>query len=168
MWTGRLVRSLAAAVVSAGAVFAAPAGLLAQEKTEAVDEKTAKTLYLRRSCVACHGRNGQKAIQDYPALAGQRADYMIQQVEDIISGKRTGSPDASDINPGTEALPFKTIRKSTQSLQPGDIVLIKAGTYRETVILHRSGTQENPIQIWAYPGDEGKVIINAAEPVTDW
>jgi parallel beta-helix repeat protein len=78
------------------------------------------------------------------------------------------SPDASDVNPGTELLPFKTIRRGTQSLQTGDILLIKAGTYRETVILSESGTQENPIQIWAYPGDEGKVVINAAEPVTDW
>ncbi|HUT45348.1 MAG TPA: right-handed parallel beta-helix repeat-containing protein [Sedimentisphaerales bacterium] len=79
-----------------------------------------------------------------------------------------GNPDARDTNPGTEGRPWKTIRRGTQSLQPGDILLIKAGTYRETVILNRSGTAAKPIRIWAYPGDEGKVIINAAEPVTDW
>ena len=79
-----------------------------------------------------------------------------------------GNPNARDTNPGTEALPFKTIRKGTQSLQPGDILLIKAGTYRETVILNRSGTEAKPIRIQAYPGDEGKAIINAAEPVTNW
>ena len=75
---------------------------------------------------------------------------------------------ANDGNPGTEARPFKTIGRGVQSLQPGDTLLIKAGTYRETVILTRSGTQAYPIRIRAYPGDEGKVIINAAEPVTIW
>ncbi|MEE9366387.1 MAG: right-handed parallel beta-helix repeat-containing protein, partial [Dehalococcoidales bacterium] len=79
-----------------------------------------------------------------------------------------GKRGASDGNPGTEARPWKTIGRGVQSLQPGDTLLIKAGTYRETVILHRSGTQANPIRIRAYPGDEGKVIINAAEPVTNW
>jgi len=75
---------------------------------------------------------------------------------------------ANDGNPGTEAQPFKTIGRGVQSLQPGDTLLIKAGTYRETVILSRSGTQAKPIKIRAFPGDEGKVIINAAEPVTYW
>jgi parallel beta-helix repeat protein len=75
---------------------------------------------------------------------------------------------ASDNNPGTEDRPFKTIGRGVQSLQPGEGLLIKAGTYRESVILTRSGTEANPIRIQAYPGDEGKVIINAAEPVTNW
>ncbi|MFC1634847.1 LamG-like jellyroll fold domain-containing protein [Planctomycetota bacterium] len=82
----------------------------------------------------------------------------------VDGGKRS----ASDSNPGTEARPWKTIGRGVQSLQPGDTLLIKAGIYRETVNLHRSGTQADPIRIWAYPGDEGKVIINAAEPVTNW
>jgi parallel beta-helix repeat protein len=82
-----------------------------------------------------------------------------------VDGSKSG---ASDGNPGTEARPFKTIGRGVQSLQPGDILLIKAGTYRETVILTRSGTQAYPIRIRAYPGDEGKVIINAAEPVANW
>ncbi|GAB6051244.1 hypothetical protein JCM17960_00640 [Magnetospira thiophila] len=54
-----------------------------------------KKLFLRRTCIACHGRNGAKAIQDYPNLAGQDAKYMASQIEDILNGKRTGSPDAT-------------------------------------------------------------------------
>jgi parallel beta-helix repeat protein len=79
-----------------------------------------------------------------------------------------GNRVANDGNPGTEARPFKTIGRGVQSLQPGATLLIKAGTYRETVILTRSGTEADPIRIRAYPGDEGKVVINAAEPVTNW
>ena len=79
-----------------------------------------------------------------------------------------GNRVANDGNPGTEVRPFKTIERGVQSLQPGDTLLIKAGTYRETVILTKSGTQADPIRIRAYPGDEGKIIINAAESVTNW
>jgi len=58
----------------------------------------------------------------------------------------------------------------------GDTVFIKAGVYRETVTLSRSGdvttqigrngttTVTAPITFTAYPGHEGKAIINAAEP----
>lgn len=79
-----------------------------------------------------------------------------------------GNRVANDANPGTEARPFRTIGRGVQSLQPGDTLLIKAATYRETVILNRNGTRTQPIRIQAYPGNEGKAIINAAEPVTNW
>ncbi len=52
-----------------------------------------KKLYMTRTCMACHGRNGKKAIMDYPNLAGQNQKYMIRQINEIISGKRKGSPD---------------------------------------------------------------------------
>jgi parallel beta-helix repeat protein len=90
------------------------------------------------------------------------------------------NPNARDTNPGTEALPFKTIGKATSLVVAGDTVFVKAGVYRETVTLSRSGTSTtvkgrtgfatitSPITIAAYPGHEGKAIINAAEPVTDW
>lgn len=41
-------------------------------------------------CIACHGRNGKLAIQDYPNIAGQDEKYMVQQIKDIQSGKRVG------------------------------------------------------------------------------
>ncbi len=89
-------------------------------------------------------------------------------------------PGARDSNPGTEALPFLTIGKAASLVNAGDAVLIKGGVYRETVTLSRSGTATShtgrggtttttsPITFMACPGHEGKVIINAAEPVTDW
>lgn len=77
-------------------------------------------------------------------------------------------PSARDTNPGTESQPFKTIGKATPLLQAGDTVFVKAGIYRETVTLSKSGTAADPITIMAYPGEEDKAIINAAEPVTNW
>ena len=90
--------------------------------------------------------------------AGRAATYCVDG----------NSPVASDRNPGTETLPWKTISRATPLLEPGDALRIKAGTYRETVVLTESGTAANPITIMAYPGHEGRVIINAAEPVTNW
>ncbi len=78
------------------------------------------------------------------------------------------NPSARDTNPGTQAQPWKTIGKATGLLQPGDTVYVKAGVYRELVILSKSGTAAKPITIAAAPGAAGKVIINAAEPVTNW
>ncbi|MCP4261430.1 MAG: hypothetical protein GY774_28600 [Planctomycetes bacterium] len=78
------------------------------------------------------------------------------------------NPAARDTNPGTETQPFKMISKATPLLRPGDTLYIKAGIYRETILLTKSGTPTSPITIAAYPGHEGKVIINAAEPVMRW
>ncbi len=89
-------------------------------------------------------------------------------------------PSARDTNPGTEALPFKTIGKAATVVNAGDTVFVKAGVYREMVRLSRSGasttvtgrmgtvTTSSPITFMVYPGHEGKAIINAAEPVTNW
>lgn len=62
-----------------------------------------KKLYTTKSCLACHGKDGKKAIQDYPDIAGQRADYLAAQMKDIIEGKRTGSPDSSG-NPRSKGM----------------------------------------------------------------
>jgi cytochrome c553 len=42
-----------------------------------------------QTCVACHGADGAKTISnDYPVLAGQYADYLVQALNDYKSGKR--------------------------------------------------------------------------------
>ena len=42
---------------------------------------------LSAACAACHGANGQGMAQ-YPALAGKKADQLIQALRDFKSGKR--------------------------------------------------------------------------------
>ena len=73
-------------------------GLLMVSAVEAAEKKKrdpGKKVYMRNTCLACHGRNGAKAIMDYPNLAGQDVKYMINQINYIISGKRLGRPDAT-------------------------------------------------------------------------
>ena len=63
------------------------------------------------------------------------------------------SPDGSDSNPGTFYLPWKTIGKAAQIVQPGDTVYIRDGIYYEAPRFTTSGTATNPIKILAYPGE---------------
>ena len=78
------------------------------------------------------------------------------------------NPRALDDNPGTENLPFKTISRAVRNLRPGDIVLIKAGVYRESLTIKASGLPSKPIVIKAYPGDEGRMIIKGSEIFRNW
>jgi cytochrome c553 len=46
-------------------------------------------LYTERYCVGCHGPAGKSPVSpNYPILAGQNKDYLIQQFKDIQSGAR--------------------------------------------------------------------------------
>lgn len=55
-----------------------------------------KALYVEKTCVACHGPNGKKALlPDYPKLAGQNKEYLVRQMMDIKEGKRTNGNSAA-------------------------------------------------------------------------
>ncbi len=64
-----------------------------------------RKVYLRKgACAACHGRKGQRAISYYPSIAGQDKKYIIQQITDIMSGKRKGGLDEATGHVSTEAM----------------------------------------------------------------
>jgi parallel beta-helix repeat protein len=71
-----------------------------------------------------------------------------------------------DANPGTLAAPFRTIQKAANAAIAGDTVLVRAGTYRETVRVPRSGTAAAPITFQAYPGEQ--VTVSGADVVGGW
>ena len=73
----------------------------------------------------------------------------------------TNNSKASDSNPGTEALPWKTITKANQALIPGDTVYIKAGTYTSYIAPNNSGTASNRITYRNY-GSDAVTVQNAA------
>lgn len=48
-----------------------------------------KKLYMTKTCIACHGKDGAKPImKTYPFLAGQDKDYLIRQANDIKTSTR--------------------------------------------------------------------------------
>lgn len=64
-------------------------------------------------------------------------------------------PKATDKNPGTKALPFKTISKAGSMVDMCDTVIIGWGIYREQVPVLRHGHQfipESKVTFKAVPG----------------
>ena len=77
-------------------------------------------------------------------------------------------PRASDSNPGTRDLPFLTINKAAQILQPGERVVIASGVYRERVAPARGGAgPDKMISYEAAPG--ANVLVKGSRLVkTGW
>jgi len=68
---------------------------------------------------------------------------------------------------GTQANPWRTIQKAASVMPAGDTCIIRAGTYRETVIPAHSGTPGNPITFRAADGEN--VVVSGLDLVTsDW
>lgn len=67
---------------------------LAAVQPAKAQELDGKKLFLTKTCVACHGRDGKKPIQTYPELAGQQVDYLLRQMDEIASGARLSGVDA--------------------------------------------------------------------------
>src|SRR5688500_17369539 len=62
--------------------------------------------------------------------------------------------------------PFRTIQRAANVAQPGDTVLVRAGTYRETVQPARSGTGSARITFKPYNNES--VTISGADIVGGW
>jgi cytochrome c len=91
------------------------ATLLAFTSAAAVADGAA--LYAEKTCIACHGKEGKKALTPtYPKIAGQNAAYMEQQMRDIKSGARANGSSAAMkgvmVNPeGVELVTDKDIKE---------------------------------------------------------
>ena len=72
-----------------------------------------------------------------------------------------------DSGSGSQDSPYQTIGKAASVAQPGDTVIIRAGTYREWVKPARGGTGEDwRITYRAAAGEE--VLVKGSERVTSW
>jgi len=78
------------------------------------------------------------------------------------------NPVAADSNPGTQELPFLTINRAAQVLQPGERVVIMTGVYRERVDPARGGS--GPDKMISYEAAAGaEVIVKGSRLVkTGW
>jgi alpha-N-arabinofuranosidase len=73
----------------------------------------------------------------------------------------------SDKNPGTSAAPFRSIQRAADLAQPGDVITVHEGIYRERISPPRGGeTDTKRIVYQAAPGE--KVEIKGSEIVKNW
>ncbi len=53
-------------------------------------------LYKTKTCFSCHGKDAATPIMPmYPKIAGQNAEYAVQQMKDIKSGARANGMSAA-------------------------------------------------------------------------
>lgn len=76
----------------------------------------------------------------------------------------------SDSGRGTEAAPWKTLRKAAAAVQPGDTVRIGAGEYfvGPTWIVNRAGAADKPITYQAHGDGEVRIHNGSVVPAGAW
>jgi len=85
----------------------------------------------------------------------------------IQAGEIHVSQAGSDSASGSSGQPFLTISRAAGAAQPGDTIIVHAGTYREWVKPARGGTDEKSrITYRAAPGEE--VTIKGSERIISW
>lgn len=67
------------------------------------------------------------------------------------------SPSGSDVSVGTGSAPWATFSKAMKKLRPGDTLIVKDGTYNQTLNITVSGTSGSPVTVKA-DHDGGAVI----------
>src|SRR5688572_8869036 len=73
----------------------------------------------------------------------------------------------NDSNPGTRTKRFRTIQHAADLAQPGDMITVHGGVYRERINPPRGGvSNEKRIVYQAAAGE--KVEIKGSEVVRDW
>ncbi len=77
------------------------------------------------------------------------------------------SANGNDANDGSPSSMLKTISAAAQKAQPGDVITVHEGVYREQIVPPRGGeSDEKRIVYQAAPGE--KVEIKGSEAVTGW
>ena len=89
----------------------------------------------------------QLSAADRPAFSGRVY---------VVAGQLAS---AADDAPGTAAQPLRTISRAAELAQPGDVVSVQAGVYREWVRPARGGTKDKPIVYEA----TGEVVVKGSE-----
>jgi cytochrome c553 len=64
-----------------------------ETKQAAPEAADGRSLFRTKTCIACHGRDGARAIQVFPEIAGQDKTYLYAQMKDIASGTRVSGKD---------------------------------------------------------------------------
>ncbi|MHC4636540.1 MAG: right-handed parallel beta-helix repeat-containing protein [Planctomycetota bacterium] len=87
--------------------------------------------------------------------------------QSLSAGQYHVSKKGSDNNDGSASKPLKTISAAARIAQPGDVITVHEGTYRERVTPPRGGESDSKRIVYqAAKGD--KVVIKGSEVITGW
>lgn len=78
------------------------------------------------------------------------------------------APGGDDTGPGVWRRPWKTIQHAADVSEPGDTVFVRAGIYRQTITLSRSGSAAGGyITFAAFPGERPIIDVSTVTPPSD-
>jgi len=72
-----------------------------------------------------------------------------------------------DTNPGTESSPFRTIQRAADVAQPGDVITVHEGVYRERINPPRGGESDSKRIVYQAAAGE-RVEIRGSEIIKHW
>ncbi len=82
--------------------------------------------------------------------------------DELLAGEFYVAPNGNDDNPGTRALPWRSIKIANQRLMPGDTLYLRQGSYNESIQPVHSGTPTAPIVFRSFPQE---VAVIHSRPV---
>lgn len=77
------------------------------------------------------------------------------------------APSGDDRNSGTQAAPFRTIQHGADVAQPGDVITVHGGVYRERINPPRGGSSDRKRIVYRAANGE-RVEIKGSEVVRNW
>ncbi|KZZ85595.1 right-handed parallel beta-helix repeat-containing protein [Bacillus sp. SJS] len=92
--------------------------------------------------------------------------FLVNCSKAVIETKLYVAPTGSDQSPGTIRQPLKTIQKAVDQSKPGTTIYVRKGTYKEQVMIKKSGLSSAPIIIQAYPKE--KAILDGTGVKISW
>jgi len=94
--------------------------------------------------------------------------FVLLLVTSVITAREYHvSLNGSDKNDGSASMPYRTISAAAQVAQPGDIIIVHAGTYRERITPPRGGTSDDARIIYQTAAGE-KVEVKGSEVINNW
>jgi hypothetical protein len=90
-----------------------------------------------------------QALIDAGYCAGPDPDCTLEPADIYVA------PGGDDGGAGSEADPFETVQRAIDSAQPGDVIVLRGGTYTppDRTLFNMSGTAVEPIIIRSAPAD---------------
>ena len=109
----------------------------------------------------------RKEHRESLSLSRRCARYARALAAPAIAREHHVSATAADAGDGSPAKPFSTISDAADVAQPGDVILVHEGVYRERVTPPRGGESDEKRIV--YQAAEGEtVVIKGSEIVRDW
>lgn len=80
-------------------------------------------------------------------------DSVVVRAPITTTGRYYVATTGSDANAGTIGAPFATMAKAVSLAVAGDTILVRGGTYHQSVIVNKNGNSSAYITLAAYPGE---------------